>query len=71
VERTHIWFDSRLVSGTSGSDDFVIVVEYLEEGIDNVVVCASGVEVVGTVVVDLGLGVGQGAVGAPLGTIGT
>lgn len=63
--------DVRLVSGTSTSDDFVVVVENLEKGIDNVVAGASGVEVVGTVVVDLALGVGEGLVGTPGSAIGT
>jgi hypothetical protein len=61
----------RLILGTSGGDDLVVVVKDLEKGVDNVVVSAGVLEIAGTIVVDLSLGVGQGLVRTPGVAIGT
>jgi len=56
--------DPRLVSRTCSGDHFIVVVKDRKKRGDNRVASSGVLDVIGTVLVDLRLGVGEGLVGA-------
>ena len=68
---THGQLDLRLVSRTGCGYHFWVVVKDLEKGVDDRVRSSGVLDVAGTVLVELSLGVVESGVGTPLSSIGT